>query len=268
MEPGSQDNPTLGDAFETRVSIWKSFSSARYGEEKPSENLDDSLLEHPVVDSTKHSLFRDGEKSPLEERLAVSPFWAPDEAEIQNQESEEAVCPISEPSLKKFKDSMEPREICDDGILSPAICEEQESSSEKPRICNGVVECIGRMAERDDGEAEQASESILRLENKVRTLSTQLDTCRQALSCRERTIRELERSIEMLRSEQGGRADYELVGECARRGLEIVGELRSIDSPRDFTEENYSLRIENMSLKNIVEELAGRVKALREVQRD
>lgn len=284
MDHNSQDKPPLDDAFDTKVSIWKSFSSAKCGGEERTGDLDDGLLDHPVMDSTRYSLFRDG-KCALEgvEKPAVriNPFWTPsgipDKETVEQHERDgeslgnrdEVGSTLNEAGgtgdcsiAKRLKSSAD--------CSSAFFVECKQASNGLPRICSGTVGNREAHASRDMEVTpiEESLEIVSQLENRIRALSAQLESCRQALRSKDAVIEELEGSLEMLKSEQANRIDYEFIGQCVSRGLEIVRELRAVDSPRDFTKENYNLRVENMSLKNIIEELAGRVRILKDSLRD
>ncbi|ELA41344.1 uncharacterized protein VICG_01584, partial [Vittaforma corneae ATCC 50505] len=104
-----------------------------------------------------------------------------------------------------------------------------------------------------------AQEIIQNLENKIKTLSSQAENYRQAIVSKENIIRDLGLQLE-LHAKNAQDIDHEYVQTHAKQGMEILDRIKSYQAPSDLTGEVQRLKIENMSLKNIVDELAMRIR--------
>lgn len=146
-----------------------------------------------------------------------------------------------------------------------------------PSFAHGVIDRTAQCADSGPAPSFEArsdfmdtnrslgmtQEIVQNLESKIKTLSTQIDNYRQAVASKENIIRDLSLQLE-LHSKSVQDIDCEYVQTYARQGMEILDRMRSRRAPRDLTGEVQSLKIENLSLRNIVDELAMRIRHARE----
>lgn len=107
-------------------------------------------------------------------------------------------------------------------------------------------------------------EVISHMEGKISILSAQLENYKRTIAEKDEIIKNLRNSMELLFDELKNDSMQESIRTQASKGLEIIKEIRKREIPADKTQENYKLRIENMNLKNIVDELFLKIKVLKD----
>jgi len=107
-------------------------------------------------------------------------------------------------------------------------------------------------------------EVISHMESKISILSAQLENYKRTIVEKDEIVKNLRNSMELLFDELKNDSVQESIQTQASRGLEIIKEIRKREIPADKTQENYKLRIENMNLKNIIDELFLKIKILKD----
>lgn len=141
---------------------------------------------------------------------------------------------------------------CSDGIQEDSLGDESQLNK-KQRYMNGTI------------PVDPTEEIVENLENKIKQLNSQILNYKIALNTKENTIKTLNLQIELLQTEEHN-IDSLYIEKFVSKGLKIIEEIKNIEQPRDLSQEITDLRLENLSLKNIIDELALRIIELRNRQ--
>lgn len=111
----------------------------------------------------------------------------------------------------------------------------------------------------NSGSIDIAGEVVQNLENKIHMLEIQLENSKKAIAAKDVAIKDINTQVEMqINSLQ--EIDYDYIHTYARQGLELVERLRNYTVPQDMSEEVHRLKLENLSLKSIIEELVAKLR--------
>ena len=127
-----------------------------------------------------------------------------------------------------------------------ALSKQEDHLSKKPKYMNGTI------------PIDPTNEIVENLENKIKQLNSQILNFKVALNAKENTIKLLNSQIELIRAQEYT-IDDECIKKFASKGLSLIEEIREIKQPKDLSRELSSLKLENMALKNIIDELALRI---------
>lgn len=283
-EPAVKETIQNDSAFESKVESWRSFIGAKADEKNQEEKtqeernestkkFEEDLLNHPVVDTTM---------AQSRGEIAKRRFW---EAEVELTNSE-TVCKKSVLSGLQCSSTAKECSVSTNENKNPSAVLKDSIITEDKRVFNKVAvhdteeqeplqKTISEVVDTSKPQQEFISvaqvkkakymngtipidptgEIVQNLENKIKLLNLQLLNLKVTINERENTIKFLRSQLELLKPQE---ANSDVVKECVERGLAVLNEIKLIEKPVDQSKEMNALRLENMSLKNIIGELAMR----------
>lgn len=106
---------------------------------------------------------------------------------------------------------------------------------------------------------DPACEIVENLENKIKLLSSQIVNYKAIVDSKDNLIKSLKSQIELLKSQESS-IDQDYIKMFVGKGFSILNDMKNIEKPVDLNNQVNSLKLENMSLKNIIDELVIRIK--------
>jgi len=201
------------------------------------------------------------ELTPSEQPGKINKFWAANE-NSSNVPPQDGLIPIEPKVLQKM--------ILNEGVLRKSKCEgashpSVESDLEllmghsSKRVCSGDFLAAGRTNDITKEEFSMTQEIIQNLETKIKALNAQAANLKEALASKDRRIRDVEQQLEWSK-ENVADLDQECIEIYVKQAQEILEKWKRREEPQDQSLEIESLRLENMNLKMVVEELTMRIK--------
>ncbi|KAM0681080.1 hypothetical protein GINT2_000865 [Glugoides intestinalis] len=279
------------DQFESKLSVWMSYNAKKSVDVLKEEHLDNAVLD-TISDSRKLQI-KPFWNTKTEEILHNGPLSVQEEEssklrlDFADETSVDDLLAIEPKVLQKIifeKEPLSKRHSCESlvhpfieshkrqqiGVEEVAAFPKKSNSlslnKDQPSIQGKTstfyIDDNGHSNVKNNpsaGSIDIAGEVIQNLENKIRMLELQLVNSKKAIEAKDLAIKDINTQAEMqINSLQ--EVDYDYIHTYAKQGLEIVERLRNYTAPQDMSEEVHRLKLENLHLKSIIEELAAKLR--------
>lgn len=270
------DNKQIDEDFESKINAWK-ISNERQSEHinnlSNTKQLDANLLERTVLDSTKQSIISEKKKEIGYSKMikAKDPIqsdgWSFFEIDVNDEEPKAQEIngglpiestPVAIPVSKN-------EQIPSNGFIlktNSNISNQCKQAGPGESLFPKIMKVNDDRYNSSNSETIEnvSSEIIAHLEKKIQLLNTQLENYQKTIVAKDKIIQQLMENREVLEENVNlEKTSHDLLI-LANKGLSLITEIQSMDPPKNYTVENNNLKIDNFYLKNMIEELSGKLK--------